>query len=378
MQNVLLVLSFDHELSLGGADSYQYNLFEPTSALIRLAAELEVPIVLFTDVLCAARYRDWDRDGFYEPYHKQLLDASRRGHDVQLHIHPHWVDSTWVDGAYRPSTSFALSDFGDAAPPNDIGGIVDLAYDLLCELMEPDAGYRCIAYRAGGNNLHPRTHDILSALYDKGIRIDSSIIKGFRFKSGISTVDFSAMPAPANWTIPLSGPLNAQAEEGIYEVPIAGRPRTPLNNVPFLVNRVLRRQRAHDPKGRSIHSDHTPPLQKIARLFPMSAWPLSFDEAVLSVDDALQTLRYHVASHPADETIVCAAVSHPKCLGSYELSLMRDFVVRARAEFGSALSFVTYRDVYDRIVAPNATRRAAPEGSSAAKDPAAPSPPLRA
>lgn len=380
MQNLRLVLSFDHELSLGGADSFQYNLFEPTDALIRLAAELEVPIVLFTDVLCAARYRDWDRDGFFEPYRKQLHEALHQGHDVQLHIHPHWVDSTWTGGAYRPSTSFALSDFGDVAPPNDIRGIVDRAYDLLCEMMlASDPRYRCIAYRAGGNNLSPRTRDILSALYDKGIRIDSSIAKGFRFRSGISTVDFAGMPAEANWTIPVTGPLQAQSQEGIYEVPIASRPRTPLNNVPFLINRVLQRQRARDPKGRSIHSGHTPPLQKLARLFPRSAWPLSFDEAVLSVEDALRTLRHHVDSHPSDDTIVCASVSHPKCLGFYELSLMRDFIARARAEYGSALSFVTYRDVYDSIVVPNEKQRAAPpEGSSAAKDLAAPTRPSRA
>jgi hypothetical protein len=350
MKRLQLVLSFDHELSLGGAESYRHNLFDPTDELMALAQGLGVPIALFTDVCCAIRYRDWDREGFFDPYCEQIGRALVNGHDVQLHIHPHWMDSNFVNGEYRPSTSFALGDFAAGSPPNDISGIVGRSYDFLSELcLGRDANYLCVAYRAGGNNLAPYTETILQNLYDKGVRIDSSIVKGFRFRSGISTVDFSGMPRAANWTIPLSGPLNAEAASGIYEVPIAGRPRTPLNNAPFLINRVIHAGRAHDPRGRSIHAANTPLPQKLARLFPRSAWPLGFDDAAQSVEDIARTLRAHVEAHQEDEIIVCAAVSHPKCMGNYERSLMRGFVERARSEYGSALEFTTYRSIYDRL-----------------------------
>lgn len=346
MQRVRLILSFDHELSLGGTDSFRYNLFDPTDELLRLASELGVPIALFTDILCAERYRDWDREGFFEPYRRQLGQALREGHDVQLHIHPHWADSTYEGGVYRPSTHFALADFERSAPPNDIAGIVGRAYDLLSSVCrEYDSHYECVAYRAGGHNLAPATGAILSSLYTMGVRIDSSIVKGFRFSSGISTVDMTGMPAEPNWTIPLEGPLNATSDVGLYEIPVAGKPRTPLNNVPFLVNRVLRRKLAHDPRGPSIHAAHTPLLQKLGRMFPHSAWALSFDDAAHSVHDVLSVLREHVRAHRGMGDIVCAAVSHPKSMGTYEFALMRDFVRGARREFGDALEFTTYRAV---------------------------------
>jgi hypothetical protein len=348
MQRVRLILSFDHELSLGGTESYRRNLFDPTDELLRLAADLDVPIALFTDVLCAYRYEQWDPEGFFLPYCRQLRRALAAGHDVQLHIHPHWVTSRFVDGVYRPSTDFALSDFEQTAPPNDIRGIVDRAHRFLTELCRAEqSGYRCIAYRAGGHNLSPATSSILSALYENGIRIDSSIVKGFRFRSNISTVDQTGMPASANWTIPLQGPLSAQSDVGIFEIPVASKPRTPLNNVPFLISRVLHRARAHDPGGPSIHAANTPLLQKLGRMFPNSAWALSFDDAAHSVNDVLDIFTAHVRAHVGSEEIICAAVSHPKSMGEYERGLMRSFVNEARARFGDALEFTTYRDVYD-------------------------------
>ncbi len=317
---------------------------------MELAKELDVSIALFTDVCCAMRYCEWDSENFFRPYRNQIERALQSGHDVQLHIHPHWMNSSWIDGDYRPSRSFALSDFSSATAPNDIAGIVGRSYDFLSELCKRSTeNYLCVAYRAGGNNLAPGTDTILGSLYAKGIRIDSSILKGFRFQSGISRVDFSGMPKAANWTIPPSGPLNAEGNAGIYEIPIAGRPRTPLNNLPFLVNRVIHARRAYDPGGRSIHADHTPLLQKLARLVPRSAWPLSFDDAAQSVDDLMRTLCWHVQAHRAEETIDCASVSHPKCMGPYERSLMRGFVERARRVYGSALEFTTYRAIYDDL-----------------------------
>jgi len=356
MQKLRLVLSFDHELSLGGTDSYRYNLFDPTDQLLRLAGDLGVPIVLFTDVLCAMRFVDWDHDGFFVPYRRQLESALRSGHDVQLHVHPHWVDSTWAGGVYQPSTSFALDAFATAEPPNDIRSIVRRSYDFLSELcLAADPRYSCIAYRAGGFNLSPH-EKLLPALRECGIRIDSSIIKGYRFSSGISQVDYSEIPARANWTL---------FPWGIFEVPIAAKPRTPLNNVPFLVNRVLHRRRAHDPKGRTIHAAHTGMLARLGKLFPRSAWTLGFDDAAQSLGDVMGILYAHLEAHRRDDQVICAAIAHPKNMGPYEFGLMRGFVERARSELGSALTFTTFQELHREMRSPQVqTREAGPFASS--------------
>lgn len=357
MPRIKLVLSFDHELSLGGARSYEQNLFEPTRNLLKAANECGVPIALFTDVLCAMRFEEWAPERFCAAYRSQIHEALRAGNDVQLHLHPHWVDSTFSEGTFHPSARFALADFSKAPPPSDIRGIVGRGYaylEALCREADPE--YRCIAYRAGGYNLAPETQAILGALYESGIRIDSSIGKGYRFDSDVSHVDFAAMPTMPNWFIACDGPLNAPASSGIYEVPIATAPRTPLNNVPFLVKRVLHRKRTYDSGGWTIHAAHTGALERVARLFPRSAWLLGFDDAAQNLPDLLGILRRYMRAHRGADEILCAAIGHPKNMGSYALDLFRGFIEAARKEYGADLSFTTYRAIYDEKFGVTAAR----------------------
>ena len=209
-----MALSFDHELSLGGARCYQQNLFAPTDELFRLADQLGVPLTLFTDIWAAIRFREWDRAGFFEPYRQQLARALQSGHDVQLHIHPHWVDTDYRAGRFIPSENYCLADFRDRLPPHDISGIVTQGFETLTELCQSvQTDYRCVAYRGGGYNLQPETQTILSALYRLGVRIDSTIVKGMLFHSRVNTTDYRHMPRQANWFISPDGPLEEPREK---------------------------------------------------------------------------------------------------------------------------------------------------------------------
>jgi hypothetical protein len=347
LSRVTLLLSFDHELSLGGADCYHRNLFDPTERILDLAGELDVPVSLFTDVLCALRFDEWDPTAFTDPWERQIGRALHAGHDVQLHLHPHWMTTRYEHGRILPSSDYTLSHFREVAPPDDIRGLVSRGAGFLterCRRHMPD--YRCVAYRAGGFNLAPETPVILGALHDEGIRIESSIAKGFHFESSTSRIDYRNMPARANWFIDPAGPLDREAESGLYEIPVAGRPRTPVNNLPFLVKRVLRHGRAYASGGHEFPADATSAAGRLARLFPRSTWVLGFDRHTDSVSNLLAILRHHVAGHDDDE-VVCAAVSHPKHMGDHQLSLMEGFVRLAREAWGDRLRFASYRQVFD-------------------------------
>ena len=351
MNNLRLLLSFDHELSLGGARSYAQNLFDPTDRLLDLADELQVPVTLFTDVCCAIRFRDWNHEDFYRPYRRQIERAVDRGHDVQLHLHPHWIDSEFENGRFIPADAYSLGCFRDRAWPDNITGIVERGTDFLYDLCRARRGdYRCIAYRAGGFSLLPETAAILTALFGQGIRIDSSIAKEHRFACRLWDVDFHNMPDRANWYIATTGPLNREAPCGLYEIPIATRPRTPLNNVPFLVKRVLWRRRRYSSGGWSIDVGNTPLTTKLIRLLPHSAWMLGFDNHTDSIADLMKTLRYHVKRHAKDELIACSTLSHPKFMGEHSRQLMKEFITRVRSEYGSQAGFCTFREFYDEFL----------------------------
>ena len=348
-----LLLSFDHELSLGQSADYARDLFDPTDRVIELADELEVPLTLFTDVCCALRFREWDESGFFGRYRRQLETAIEHGHDVQLHIHPHWIDSEYRDGRFVPAGSYSLGGFRDRAWPDNISGIIGRGKELLEEICGPRRpGYQCIAYRAGGFCLAPGTEAILSALWEHGIRIDSSIAKGNYFASELWRVDHRHMPDRANWYVAPSGPLDRDAAEGLYEIPIATRPRTPWNNLPFLFKRLFYRGRRYSSGGRPIDAGRTSVLDKLARLVPRSAWLLGFDNYTEGVDDLMRTLDCHVKRHSRDDMIACSALSHPKYMGSWARSLMRAFVEQVRREFGPRAVFSTYGQFYDEFLVP--------------------------
>ncbi len=353
MRAIDLLLSFDHELSLGAARDYEENVFRSTRRLLDVADEAGVKVTLFTDVHAAMRFEEWDREGYFEPYCEQIRDAISRGHDAQLHIHPHWADSHHDGTTFQPSRSFALSDFADrpADDPLSIEGIVDRGATFLTDLCRSeDPDYRCVAYRAGGFNLAPETARILNALWDSGIRVDSSIPKGFTFESELSSVDHTQVPDDANWRIAPDGPLDRPAAEGLYEVPVGTRPRTPLNNLPFLIKRVLLRGRAHASGGYPIHLPNTPLTEKLKRMFPRSAWQLGFDVFTDSVDDQMRILHHHLRAHPGTDRIAIGTLSHPKNMGDYSMELMRGFIERTRQQYGDAVSFPTFRELHDRLV----------------------------
>ena len=347
VRSLRILLSFDHELSLGGSPSYARDLFEPTREILKLASDLEVPITLFTDVCCALRFREWDKRHFFEPFVDQVQRTIREGHDVQLHLHPHWIDTEYRGGRFRPSSHYSLGCFERRTWPNDIHGIVERGVSFLQDLCLPvDSRYCCIAFRAGGFCLAPATGRILSALYESGIRIDSSIAKGNTFSSQLWSVDHRCMPDQANWYISPDGPIDQSAGYGLYEIPIASRPRTPTNNLPFLVKRVMHRRRRYLSGGWPIDAGNVTWQEKLKRLMPNSAWMLGFDNHADDVDSLMRILQWHVEQHWEDGDIVCSAISHPKFMGKHALSLMDGFVRRVRSKYGGLVRFCTYRDVY--------------------------------
>lgn len=345
-----IVLSFDHELPLGGLDvSYEESLLGPTDQLLDLADELGVPIVLFADVLCAQRFREWDRSGFYEPYCHQLDRALRRGHDVQLHLHPHWIDTEYHDGRFHPSGNYKLADFAQRESWGGISGIVSSSVEWLTGLaIDARSDYACVAYRAGGYVLEPEAGPTMRALWDAGIRIDSSIAKGFYRKSAFYTVDYRKMPRSANWFIGLDGDLRTPADSGLYEVPIAVRPKNPITNLPTRFKRKALAHRARPLGGRGfLMPGSVGFLDKVRHAF--SPRMLTFDIYTMSVNDLLGILEHTRQRHCHDESIALSSIAHPKTMSAHSFELLRGFVERTRAVYGDEVRFCSYQDLAREI-----------------------------
>lgn len=341
MTKINIILSFDYELPLGGINKpFDECLFQPTENLLKLSQRQDFPVTLFADIFGYEKVGQHYPAEFAEPFRKQVQKAIKEGNDVQLHTHPHWLNTDVGDYEFFLSKDYSFESFS-AQVTDDI--ITDAVLSLKKICSEVDNNYRCIAYRAGGYNFKPQDV-VMASLYKNGIRIDSSIAKGYYFASGISKVDFRKTPNHMNWN--LTG--NSHGAYTIFEVPIATVPKSPFE-VPTRFKMKKLKARAPENRGRMIHDDFQPSFRdKMRELF--SARMLTVDNFTYETEYLLKILNYNVKKYGRDDApIYMSLIGHPKSMGDYSLKLLEEFVNESRSIYGESINFVTYSDVYTKL-----------------------------
>ncbi|HMC82683.1 MAG TPA: methyltransferase domain-containing protein, partial [Candidatus Polarisedimenticolia bacterium] len=155
----------------------------------------------------------------------QIRDARRRGHDVQLHLHPEWLPES--SPRHDPATGRWSWDEGKnrihslEEPPD---GVLRRLKEGLEGILRPvDPGYRVRVFRAGKYRIQPHT-PVFEALTACGIPAESSVWHGgysfehrFDFRGACSTLN-PYFPSPSDVNLPAP-----PAEESVLEFPILSR-----------------------------------------------------------------------------------------------------------------------------------------------------------
>ena len=226
-----MILTLDYELYGNGSGNIYTHIIEPTRRLLALAAPYNAKFTFFVEVVEFWRIEEeWLKGNTMGYEHnpiddirKQLQDAYRQGHDIQLHIHPQWSDAEYEKGEWKVN----LDDWR-------LGGYKkEGRYSLLNLLKEGkktleqwitpiNKEYKCIALRAGGYNIQP-SQDIVAAMKEVGLVIDSSIYPGGKETGTLSNYDYSCIAADKElWQAGYE--LEKEGENGIYELPIVAFP----------------------------------------------------------------------------------------------------------------------------------------------------------
>ena len=350
-KEIKVLLTFDYELPLGGVSNYQHGLFDPADKLIARANHLHIPIVLFTDICSAIRFKEWDYQGYYLPFRDQVHRAIKSGHDVQLHIHPHWMTSHYQDGNYIPSTDFSLSNFASTHEGFTLEAIIKHAYsELLAMGREVDPHYACVAFRAGGYDVEPESKRILTALNSLGVKIDSSVIKEFYLDYSFSKVDYTHSPAPSSWFVSTEGPLLKQASAGLLELPISSKPTSAFDIMSRRLKKIINRKNyasriyRNSGKGFLLTQGKQSLQSKLKKI--TNPLVLSLDREYVECVDLMSIVDYNIeqyANEPGD--LILTAIGHPKSMGIYHVDLMEEFVLKLRERFKDKVSFVSYQDI---------------------------------
>lgn len=219
------MLTLDYELFFGKhTGTPQACMINACDALLKVLDKYSAPAVFFVDASYLVRLREYGarstklaRDYSDVVSHIRQLEAC--GHQIQLHIHPHWFDS-WHDGDrwHMVTDRYRLSQWSQ----QDIGSLVTrCVHELNSHLAR-----KVFAFRAGGWCVQPFT-SIADALHKNGVFVDSSVFYGGAAESDVHRFDFRSAPRDSCWrfdtdpcqSVP-SGPFTELAISSHYVSPL--------------------------------------------------------------------------------------------------------------------------------------------------------------
>ena len=308
-----IILSFDYELFFGDlSGTVQKSLIAPTNALMDQMEAVGFRGNFFVDWLMIKYLRMQNDDRCKDDLQlvtNQLQDMIRRGHRVELHLHPHWMDAKYNgDGTWNFSdfTHYSLNSLSDA----EIESLFVEGVNCLKEIISPVCNdYRIIAFRAGGWAIQPFNNKT-SAFLSSGICIDSTVAKGCFLEKDNSFFDFRNVPNKSFYRFKSDVCVETFDHGDFIEVPISTYYRDAftsfLSCLSNLVTKKHRRQTDGSHK-RSGDKGHT----KLS-VFERRKRACMFNLDVLPFRNEIKILL-------SNRDLLCF-LSHPKDINGYTLS----------------------------------------------------------
>lgn len=375
---IYVLYSGDYEIFMGGNYRPESEiLLEPTRAAMDVFESIGVPVTFFADLLCLWRYRELGFGEFPDQVDDQLRQAVRRGHDVQMHIHPHWP-KTEIECREDGSTHYHVDSVWIYPGPHfgDLYGFMlqqlvsgkEYLTDLLGDLV-PD--YQCVAYRAGAYGIVPGDREILAALEDAGYLIDSSVVPGFPgLVATGETVNFSNVPRRGNYRLSREWGLTRPAEAGIFEIPVAAavvREIGPMLRLKIgaIRRRLFPRPPPHVNLGYTAHEGfrRKRPVARpsvasrlklaVTRTLSPSQWGML--DITGDTRAMLDVTRSYVRRYRDESPDLFFSVSfHPKDFVAHKRGALREYHGMLEGCYGDGIRAITFREAA-KLIAPHPT-----------------------
>lgn len=222
-----IIFTLDYEIH-GNGEGYPHDLMiEPTARLLHLCERFGAKLTLMPDVAEILKFKEYkDKNGrddySYDAIVDQLRGAIGNGHDVQLHIHSSYFNARHDNG--RWVQDWSEYDFA-GLPYERMKAMIGTCKQYLESLLSPvDPNYRCVAFRAANWSVSP-SNNVIRALLDHDIRIDTSIFKYGRRK-GIVSFDYAQAYSPiVPWRVKENDMCSRDDNGSLWELPIYSEKR---------------------------------------------------------------------------------------------------------------------------------------------------------
>lgn len=353
-----LCFTADYELFFGKNNlSEREVMIQPTTRLIQVLESCGAPLTLFVDVLCIMKYRQEGLWHFVHESEGQIIDAVKRGHDVQLHIHPHWITSIREDGSWHyDMKKYRIHEFGFGERGYTAQTIIRDSKQYLEDIVKRvEPSYSCTSYRAGGWCIQPEK-ELIKALLDEGVWIDSTVYRGARL-SHPHSVDFTSAPDRINWWIsPESGVCVPAGYDNarMLEIPTGSYWR-----VPSMWMRKLRTKRVKIKNGIGMNTVRGVPadmkskawqrvVQKIDQFFLQ---PIMLNYEYSCCDEMLYIVRSYLERFDCEsKDYYLSILGHPKNMFENSLLETERFCRAINRDYRGRVGFETLSGVAKMVV----------------------------
>jgi hypothetical protein len=341
-----VILTLDYEIHGNGEGSPCTLMVEPTQRLMRQLEAYGAKLTIMAEVGEILRFRqhqeEQGRDDFhYQQVAGQLRDAVRRGHDVQLHLHPSYFNARYRGRCWAQD----WSEYDLAALPFErVDQLVGRGKRYLEALLQPvDPRYRCDVFRAANWSVCPST-DLARALISNGIRIDTSVFKHGR-RRGRVQFDYEHAPSALIPWRASENDLSVASDTGrLWEFPIYAEAR--------FVGAFLSVQRLYRAGIGSLHrfpaggvkaADNGTGRRSYAWLWQRHAWKADFNQC--SGRQLVAALERAERRYGDDDArLPFVMIGHSKLFSRVNTWTLRRFLAHvaarpARFEFGTFADF---------------------------------------
>ena len=238
MNNKLqLALTLDYELYGNGSGNVFEDVIEPTKILLILCDKYKVKLTIYFEVVEYWKLEEeWLKgnkmgytDNPAEAMKTQIINAYLEGHDVQLHIHPQWINAIYKNNKWNLDDNWCMKDVPLESDNNlgiDLFSLINRGKETIENLLKPiNRDYKCNIFRAGGFNILP-SERIFPILKRLGFIASSSVFPGGYDISKVSNIDFRNLKNDIPyWYVSNDNVLDQnQRKGGLIELPIFSFP----------------------------------------------------------------------------------------------------------------------------------------------------------
>jgi len=342
------ILTADYELFLGGnTGTAEKCMVQPLYKLSGLLDINDSKMTVFWDILHYYRlielgttYPELSNDRLL--IEKQISYLISKGHDIQLHLHPHWLEAEYKGNEWKfKYDRFDIHALSEEENPDNIYtilGCITKSKQLMEKVIRQyKPGYKVEIFRAGGYLIEPFIK-LKKALKFNNIYIDSSVLPGMSEKNSYFFYNFRNYPQE-NYYRFRNSPSDISAEGRFIEIPVATLRIPVIRNIIFTLIRSLKYRNLE--KGRmgtgSAETMNNSKKSMVKKIITLLTKPKM---ALLTTDGNFAERFNYMYRKAGDNSTM---ILHPKLLNSHTLNILKEKLQNNDLKFISIKDFLNDR-----------------------------------